>query len=702
MASLESAFYRAYVESAEQAIAWTDLELRFRYVNPAMAELLGVPAPSMLIGTALTDLLDDASCQQLRAEILPTLDHRDIWVGELGFRERRQDDGSLTPSRSVHTRFTLLRGDQGRPQGISASFLDVTQRKIADASSRRQRARVDEQLALDGRDPEGMVEKLRQEIEQRQQTELELDRQRTLLEAVIMQTPIPMVLVSAPDMVIRMYNKATRETLKLDDEPDQTGRRIFEFNQSWRDITLDGEPMSLEKSPLALALRGIRTEQLEYRSVVKDGTLRHFVVDGVPIYDKQGELIAGLLLFPDISERVQHEAERRKLEEQLQQSQKLEAIGRLAGGVAHDFNNILTGISGYAEILLRKLGPGHPIAGGLEEILGAVDRAAGLTQQLLAFSRKQVIEPRVVDIREVIERSQRMLQRIIGEDVTLTYRHLSEEPSRILADPSQLDQVLVNLAVNARDAMPQGGRLSIETANSDLDEAFCVNHAVPPGPYVMLAVGDTGVGMDQQTKDKIFEPFFTTKGKEQGTGLGLATVYGVVRQNKGFIDVYSEPGLGTTIKIHLPRVFGNVEKERGPVATDKRPRGTETVMLVEDEEMVRNLVQQMLQLHGYKVVVASCGVDACQAVAHLKERIALLLTDVVMPDMNGRELFDRLKNGRPDLEVVFMSGYTQNIIAERGVLERGMHFLMKPFSIDDLLQKVRQVLDADHGGSGSP
>ncbi len=428
---------------------------------------------------------------------------------------------------------------------------------------------------------------------------------------------------------------------------------------------------------------------LETTDLDREGKPLFFIENSVAIVE-EGRLVRIWGTKSDITERKRAEAERKRLEEQLGQSQKMEAIGRLAGGIAHDFNNLLTGINGYAEMLLAALAPGDPIRGDLEEIRRAGERASSLTSQLLAFSRKQVIAPRVIDPNEVIERARNLLRRIIGEDIELTVV-AAERVGRIKADPSQLDQVLVNLAVNARDAMPGGGKLTIETANVRLDEAYCQAYEAKPGDYVMLAVTDTGCGMDAETRARVFEPFFTTKGKEHGTGLGLAMVYGIVQQHHGFINVYSEPGIGSSFKLYLPRVF--LEPEPIGVAADPLARGNETVLLVEDEEVVRSLARRILERQGYTVLEAAEAASALLACSRHAGPIHLLLTDVVMPTTNGRELYGRLAALRPELKVLYMSGYTENVVAHHGVLEPGIEFLQKPFTIETLSRRVREVLD---------
>jgi PAS domain S-box-containing protein len=385
--------------------------------------------------------------------------------------------------------------------------------------------------------------------------------------------------------------------------------------------------------------------------------------------------------------------ERRSLEEQLRLSQKMEAVGQLAGGIAHDFNNLLTIILGYSVLLLKDLDPEDFRRASLEGIKKAGERAAALTQQLLAFSRRQVLAPRVLDLNAVVADMEGMLRRLIGEDIDLL-TVLKRGLGLIKADPGQIEQVIMNLVVNARDAMPTGGKLTIETADIQLDEVYVRRRPhVAPGPYVMLAVSDTGHGMDEATRARIFEPFFTTKEKGKGTGLGLAVVYGIVKQSGGSIWLYSEPGIGTTFKVYLPKVEAIPEKATTTPANERSRRATETVLLVEDEAAVRSLVGEILQSHGYLVLEASNAGEALEASERHSGLIHLLLTDVVMPTTSGRELAGRLKPLRPEAKTLYMSGYTDNAIVHHGLLESSAALLQKPFTPEALLQKVREVLE---------
>jgi two-component system, cell cycle sensor histidine kinase and response regulator CckA len=422
---------------------------------------------------------------------------------------------------------------------------------------------------------------------------------------------------------------------------------------------------------------------LELSGRRKDGT--EFPVEVSLSYVESGEGLFAIAFVSDISQRKQ-------LEEQLMHAQKMEAVGRLAGGVAHDFNNMLTVISGYNRMILDELSPLDPLRGYAEEILKAADRAGALTNQLLAFSRRQIMQPRVMNVNAVVRQTEKMLRRLIGEDIQLVL-NLNPDAGNIKADPNHIDQALVNLAVNARDAMPTGGRIVIETANTDLDEHYARTHlGVSPGEFVMIAVSDTGKGMDAETRRHIFEPFFTTKEKGKGTGLGLATVYGMVKQSGGDIWVYSEVGHGTAFKLYFPRVTEAVTDGGSSDGEPRQRHGTETILVLEDEEAVRALTVKLLQQLGYKILSAASGEEAIEISKAYSGEIAMLLSDVVMPNMSGRQVADILLASRRGMKVLYLSGYTEDTVVHHGVLDLGVDFLPKPFSLEVLAKKIREIL----------
>ena len=386
---------------------------------------------------------------------------------------------------------------------------------------------------------------------------------------------------------------------------------------------------------------------------------------------------------------------RRQIEAQLRQAQKMEAIGTLAGGVAHDFNNILTTIIGYTDLMLETIDTDNPLTEELKEIKIAGKRAAALTRQLLAFSRKQIVQPKILDLNKLLTNIEKMLVRLIREDIEIL---MIQESAlwKVEIDPGQMEQVIMNLVVNARDAMPIGGKLTIETVNIDLDENYFTDHGIvekQPGSYVVLTVSDTGIGMGKEVQEHIFDPFYTTKEKGKGTGLGLSTIYGIVKQNNGFIWAYSEPGQGSTFKIYLPKVKRDVKEEEIEHPPVENLSGSEIVLIVEDDNSLRKLAQKSLQPHGYRVLVAKNGEDALRISKEHEGTIDLMITDVVMPKMGGKETAERLQPLHPQMKVIYMSGYTDDAIVHHSVLAPGLNFLEKPFSPKGLAHKVRKVLD---------
>jgi PAS domain S-box-containing protein len=430
----------------------------------------------------------------------------------------------------------------------------------------------------------------------------------------------------------------------------------------------------------------------ELTLIRKGGTKFPGEISTAVFKDKDGAVRTSMIIR-DITERKRAEKEMVALQEQFRQSQKMEAIGRLAGGIAHDFNNLLTVIKGYSQLFRADFKEGDPRRGNIDQITKASDRASGLIRQLLVFSRRQILEMKVLDLNSVLRDLERMLRRVIGEDIELITL-LTDDLGRVKTDQGQFEQVVMNLSVNAKDAMPIGGKLILETANIDLDESYARSHiGVIPGRYVKFSVSDTGVGMSPEVRDHVFEPFFTTKEKGRGTGLGLSTVYGIVKQSEGHIWVYSEPGKGTTFKIYLPMVEEAFDEIDERVLIEELPHGSETILVVEDEEGVLKLTIDFLTLHGYKALGARNAEDASRLGEQHKGPIPMMITDIVMPGINGPALYESLASVHPEMKVLYMSGYTEDTIALRGILEKGMNYIQKPFSMEELTQKVRGVLD---------
>ena len=507
------------------------------------------------------------------------------------------------------------------------------------------------------------------------------ERYRLLVEKL----PVGVVLQDA-DGRIETSNPAAERILGL--TSDQMLRRSV-LDPRWGVVREDGSPFPGDELPAIVSLRTGKPQSNVLMGVRRpDDSLAWIEVNAQPLFRPgEGTPYAAVLSFADITAR-------RQLEQQFRQAQKMDAVGQLAGGVAHDFNNMLTAITGYSGLLLDDLETGDRRREDVDEIKKAANRAAVLTRQLLAFSRQQMLQPRVLDLNATIAELQKMLGRLIGDDIDLATQ-LDPALGSVKADGGQIEQVLMNLVVNARDAMPQGGKITVETANVELDDEYARKHAVTrPGAYVMLAVSDTGVGMDSETQARIFEPFFTTKEPGKGTGLGLSTVYGIVKQSDGHVWVYSELGRGTTFKVYLPRVEEVAENADLSESAAPSRGGTETILLVEDDEAVRGLALRVLRRTGYTVLEATTGVDALRICADAGATIDLVVTDMMMPEMGGRELAQKLAEVHPRAQLLFMSGYTEEAVRKNGFLEPGVAFLEKPFTADGLRDMVRQALDA--------
>jgi PAS domain S-box-containing protein len=494
------------------------------------------------------------------------------------------------------------------------------------------------------------------------------------LAAVIQSSPLAIYTLD-PASTVRTWNRAA-EALYGWQAEEVIGRPLPTIGQD-----LEDHARLRDRVLLGEALRGVEVTRRR-----KDGTSVDVSLSVAPLHDAAGRVTGILSIAADVTEL-------RQLEGRYRQAQKMEAVGRLAGGIAHDFNNLLTAIIGTTALVLEDLGLESRARLDIQEIEKAAKRAAGLTRQLLIFSRQQVLEPRALDLNALVGNLEKMLHRLIGEDVELRTKPAAGLGA-VRADPGQLEQAIVNLVVNARDAMPKGGRLTIETADVELDRGYVAAHGPAlPGPYVLLAVSDTGVGMDGATKARLFEPFFTTKEPGRGTGLGLATVYGIVKQSGGYVWAYSELGHGTTFKIYLPRVAETPEAPESTTGTPTPVRGSETVLVVEDQEEVRKLTKRVLEGRGYTVLAARNGAEALEILAQHPSRIHLMITDVVMPGMNGREVAQLACARRSDLKVLFVSGYTGEAVLQHRLLEAGVAFLQKPFTPDVLARKTREVLD---------
>ncbi len=466
------------------------------------------------------------------------------------------------------------------------------------------------------------------------------------------------------------------------------------LGMNYRQYTDPENAKKLFKAFNGVYTTGKPSKELDWQIIRKDGTKR-FIETSISLLKDPSDILAGFRgVVRDITEKKQAEAERLRLEGQLQQAQKMEAVGQLAGGVAHDFNNMLGVILGYTEIALEEVDPSQPLFADLVEIRKAATRSADITRQLLAFARKQTVAPQVLDLNQTVEGMLKMLRRLIGENINLIWMPGTGLWS-IKMDPSQVDQTLANLCVNARDAIAGVGNVTVETENTLLDEVFCAGHpGAVPGEYVRIAVSDTGRGMDKETLAHIFEPFFTTKGVGEGTGLGLATVYGVVKQNNGFIIAYSEPGQGSTFTIYIPRHIAKIALTQATKSTESVLCGNEIILLVEDEPTLLSMSKRQLERLGYTVLAASTPREAIRIVSEFSGQIHLLATDVIMPEMNGHELAEQLVESRPEMKHLFMSGYTANIIASQGVLKEGVTFIQKPFSKNELAAKVREALES--------
>jgi two-component system, cell cycle sensor histidine kinase and response regulator CckA len=627
---------RQAVDSSGEVVFMTDQEGVITFINRAFTETYGYKSEDVVGKTTPRILKSGRVGPEAYQEFWKMLLKKRSVQGE--FVNKTKDGRSLTVDASV----SAILDPSGNISGFLAIQRDVTERKRAEAALRESEDRY------------------RDLVEHSQDLICIHDLEGRLLS--INPSPAKILGYSREEMV----GMPMREFLV----PEVRGQ----FEAYLERIRRNGEDAGL----LRVRTRDGKERIWEYNNSLRTEGLPQPIVRG---------------LAHDITERLEAKKALKKAEEQFLQAQKMDAVGRLAGGVAHDFNNLLTVINGYSDLLLESVPPDSPQRSPLEEIKRAGDRAAALNRQLLTFSRKQIFMPTVLDLNAIVEGMRKMLRRLIGEDIEFVARP-GKPLGRIKADSGQVEQVIMNLAVNARDAMPKGGKLTIETANVELDQEYArVYPFVTPGKYVLLALSDTGYGMDAETQSHIFEPFFTTKERGKGTGLGLSTVYGIVKQSGGHVNVYSEVGHGTIFKVYFPRIDAPVEVDSKKNGAAAQVTGTETVLLVEDEPSVCSLAVQALRTNGYTVLAAANSEEALQLSARHPEVIHLLLTDVIMPGRNGRELAESLKGLRPEMKVLFISGYTADAIAQHGILEEGVSFLPKPFTPRDLLAKLRQTLD---------
>jgi len=631
--------YRTILENIEEGYYEVDLAGNFTFLNGSMCRIFGYPKEE-LIGMNDRQYTDKENAKRLFQAFNEVYRTGEPDIG-YGYEVIRKDG----TKRYVEASILLQKDSSGKPIGFGGIIRDITERK-----------RVEEAL---------------RESEERYRALVETSPDAIIL----MDLNLNIVMGNRPALILYGY----------EDLQEVIGQSAFDF------IAPEDRPRAIEDTRKMLEAGSIETR--EYTLLRKGGVPFPAEVRASLVLDVEKKPLAFICVSRDITDRKHAEEEKLALVDQLRQSQKMEAVGRLAGGVAHDFNNILTVIKGYSQFSLAEIKEEDPLRENIEEIKKSADRAADLTRQLLAFSRRQIMEMKVLDLNDLFRNLDKMLHRFIGEDIELV-TILGENLGRVKADTGQIEQVIMNLAVNARDAMPKGGKLTIETANVGLDGAYARAHvAVKPGPYVMLAVSDTGVGMTPEVKERVFEPFFTTKDKGKGTGLGLSTVYGIVKQSGGNIWVYSEPGKGTTFKIYLPRVDEPLEGLKGEVEKEGLPQGSEAILIVEDDEDVRKFAARVLERQGYTVLVASEGSDALPLCGEYKKPIHMVLCDVVMPGLGGRELTDHLISLHPEMKVLYMSGYTENAIVHHGILIEGMNYIQKPFAVDGLVRKVREVLD---------
>jgi two-component system cell cycle sensor histidine kinase/response regulator CckA len=618
-------------------------------------------------------------------------ENRAVLVSTSDFRRKLVFHAMTTVSRIRGMFVGLLPEEESNIPGVSIALLSIILLNSANA--------------LESFELYRMIQKARDQLEIRvRERTIELARTNEKMQIEIAERKrTEEALRQSEERFRELYHDAPVGYLELDNEGRITSVNRTECEMmGYAPDEMLGQPIwtfvadEETSRPQVLALLAGRLPSARDRERLfrrKDGTTFPVLIEDRLLQNEEGKIVGIRAALQDITERKEAEEKMVSLQEQLRQSQKMEAVGRLAGGIAHDFNNLLTVIQGHCEISLLQFQGNNPLREDIVEIKKAADRAGNLTRQLLAFSRRQIMEMKVIDLNALLRELEKMLRRVMGEDVELV-TVLDEHLGKIKMDPGQMEQVVLNLAINARDAMPSGGKFILETTNVSLDEKYARSHiGVEAGRHVMLSVTDTGSGMSLQVKERLFEPFFTTKEKGKGTGLGLSTVYGIIKQSSGNIWVYSEPGHGSTFKIYLPRVDEQADNLFRRDDTVSMLYGNETVLLVEDEPSVRGLAARVLRKQGYNVLEAVNGGEALQIADTYSGKIDLLLTDVVMPQIGGKELYDQLKPLRADLKVLFTSGYTETAIVQQGNLPPGVAFLQKPFSPIFLTHKVRELLD---------
>jgi PAS domain S-box-containing protein len=644
--------FRQLAENIEEVFWMNNLEqTRMLYISPAYERVWGRSCESLY--QSPRSFLDAVHPED-RERVIRLLELQRV-TGEIDMEYRIvRPDGTI---RHIHDRGFPIRDASGHVYRVAGIAVDVTQLKQADEALRQARDQLEVEVRKRTADLARAEEKYRGIFE-------------NATEGIFQTTPDGRYLSANPALA------------RLDGH-DSPAELMAAINDIGAQLYVD--PGRRAEFIRLLETQGV-VKDFESQIRRKDGRVIWVSENARAVRDSQGRTLHYEGTVQDITER-------KRLEDQLRQSQKMEAIGRLAGGVAHDFNNLLTGIIGYTDLLMNSCTPDNPLYEDLLQIRRAGERAAALTGQLLAFSRRQMMTPRTLDLNGIIADMGRMLRRLLGEDVELITQ-LAPDLGKVRADPGQIEQVLLNLAVNARDAMPDGGRLTIETANVELDERLGgPEPGGQGGPHVLIVVSDTGCGMDEQTLAHLFEPFFTTKEVGKGTGLGLATTYGIIKQSDGHIGVFSRPGHGTTFKIYLPRHEEAPRLGRRTAPSFQLTSGSETILLAEDEELVRKLARLALEASGYTVLVADNGAEALRLATGHTGRIHLLVADVVMPKMGGRILAQELVRLRPETKVLFLSGYTDDEVLRQGIHEAEAAFLQKPFTPDGLAQKVREVLD---------